>query len=246
MILGIDIGGSGIKGALVDLEVGSLTTDRYKLSTPQPATPLAVCGTLQELVMHFSYEGPVGCTFPAIVKNGVTWSAANVDEGWVGTDAAGLFSDTLGMPVTLVNDADAAGVAEVAHGAAKDRKGVVMIITLGTGVGSALVVDGQLVPNTELGHLEFKGHESAEDYMAARVRDDSKLSWSTWGKRVGAYLQHVERLFSPDLFVIGGGVSRKFERFAGYLKVNAEVVPARFENQAGIIGAAIQADLSRR
>lgn len=241
MILGIDIGGSGIKGALVDTDSGALVTERQKLATPQPSTPEAVCATVKDLVTQFAYDGAVGCTFPAIVKDGVTLSAANVDPQWIGTDAAALLSSALGLPVTVVNDGDAAGVAEITHGAAKGHLGVVLMLTFGTGVGSALFSKGVLVPNTEFGHLQFEGHESAEDFVAAKVREDEQLSWEAWGRRVGRYLQHLELLFSPDLFVIGGGVSRKFDRFSEFLAVRAPLLPAQFENQAGIIGAAMLA-----
>jgi polyphosphate glucokinase len=239
-ILGIDIGGSGIKGAPVNLEQGELAQDRHKISTPQPSTPEAVAGVVAELVRHFGYQGPIGCTFPAIVQHGVTLSAANVDQGWIGTNAEALFTRTTGLPVRVINDADAAGVAEMQFGAGKGRKGVVILLTFGTGIGSAIFTDGVLLPNTEFGHVQFRGKD-AEHRAAARIRDEEDLSWKEWGERVSDFLQYMEFLFSPDLFIIGGGVSKKFEKFGKYLQVRAEIVPAMLGNDAGIVGAAMAA-----
>lgn len=239
-ILGIDIGGSGIKGAPVDVETGALTADRFKILTPEPATPNAVAGVVAELVRHFDWDGPIGCTFPAVVRHGVVYSAANVDRSWIGVDGHELFNKTTGLPVTLLNDADAAGVAEMQFGAGKGHGGVVMLLTFGTGIGSALFTDGVLVPNTELGHLEFRGDE-AEHYAAARVRKEKSLSWHDWGRRVDHFLDYIDRLFSPDLIILGGGVSRKFEKFAEALSDAPNSVPAVLENQAGIVGAALVA-----
>ncbi len=237
---GIDIGGSGIKGAPVDLTTGSLAADRHRIPTPQPSTPDAVAEVVAQVVSHFGWEGPVGVTFPAVVTHGVTRTAANVDKSWIGTDAARLFSDAVGQPVTVVNDADAAGVAEVAFGAARDRGGVVIVTTLGTGIGSALVLDGRLVPNTELGHLEIDGVDAevrASD--AARERED--LSWEQWAQRLQRFYGHLEFLFSPDLFVVGGGVSKKSHKFLPLLDLQTEIVPAGLKNEAGIVGVAMLA-----
>jgi polyphosphate glucokinase len=239
-ILGIDIGGSGIKGAPVDIDTGALTADRHKILTPEPATPDAVARVVTELVHHFDWKGPVGCTFPAVVRRGVVYTAANVDKSWIGVDGHALFGEATGLPVTLLNDADAAGVAEMEFGAGKGEKGVVMLLTLGTGIGSALFVDGVLVPNTELGHLEFRGGE-AEHYAAARIRKEEKLSWHEWGKRVDKYIDYIDRLFSPDLVIVGGGVSRKWEKYQQAFSDTPNVMPAVMENQAGIIGAALVA-----
>lgn len=236
--LGIDIGGSGIKGAPVDVERGALTRDRYKILTPQPATPDAVAAVVAEVAGHFEWQGPIGCTFPGVVRRGVVYSAANVDKSWVGVDGDALFEKATGSPVTLLNDADAAGLAEMRFGAGKGRDGVVLLLTFGTGIGSALFVDGKLVPNTELGHLEFRGDE-AEHYAAARVRKEEKLSWHEWGRRVDRLLEHLDVVFSPDLFIVGGGVSRKFERFSEAIELDATVVSAELQNEAGIIGAAL-------
>ncbi|MBB6098739.1 polyphosphate glucokinase [Deinobacterium chartae] len=239
-ILGIDIGGSGIKGAPVRLADGSLALERHRIATPQPSSPQAVAAVVAQLVRHFDWHGPVGCTFPAIIKGGVAHSAANVDKAWIGTDAAALFAETTGCPVAVLNDADAAGVAEATHGAARGRQGTVLLLTFGTGIGSALLLDGKLVPNTELGHLELDGRE-AEAYASDRVREIEDLSWKNWGKRVSRYLRHLEFLFSPDLFVFGGGVSKKWDKFAPYLEVQTEIKPAVLRNEAGMVGAAMAA-----
>ena len=243
-VLGIDIGGSGIKGNLVHPDTGDLIGERQKISTPHPATPEAVAEVVAEMVAHFDYRGTVGATFPAIVKKGMTLSAANVDPSWIGTDAAALFERVAKRPFVVVNDADAAGIAEQAFGAARGRHGVVILLTFGTGIGSALLNDGVLVPNTEFGHLNFAGHDSVEDWAAASVKTGERLSWKEWAKRVDRFLVHLDRLFSPDLFVIGGGVSRKWEKYGEHFTVDVDLVPARFENEAGIVGAAMAA--SRR
>ncbi|MGW4028132.1 polyphosphate--glucose phosphotransferase [Streptomyces sp. NPDC004838] len=239
-VFGVDIGGSGIKGAPVDLERGELTQERHKVLTPHPATPDAVADGVAEVVRHFDWSGPVGITFPGVVTSGVTRTAANVDRGWVDKDASRLLSDRLGgVPVTVLNDADAAGVAEMTFGAGRGRKGTVMMLTLGTGIGSALFIDGRLVPNTELGHLELHGHE-AEKQASTKAKEDENLSWHHWAHRVQKYLAHLEMLFSPELFILGGGVSRKADKFIPHIEgVRAEIVPAELQNNAGIVGAAM-------
>ena len=239
-IMGIDIGGSGIKGAPVDIEQGKLITERHKIATPQPSTPEAVAEVVAQLVRHFDYHGPIGCTFPAVVQHGVTLSAANVDKSWIGANAQQLFADATGQPVCVLNDADAAGIAERACGAGKGRKVVVIMLTFGTGIGSAIFTEGVLLPNTEFGHVQVRGKD-AEHRAAARIRDEEDLSWKEWGARVNEFLQYMEMLFSPDLFIIGGGVSRKFDKFAKHLEVRAEIVPAQLGNDAGIVGAAMAA-----
>ncbi|MEO3975978.1 polyphosphate--glucose phosphotransferase [Streptomyces sp. CAU 1734] len=241
-VFGVDIGGSGIKGAPVDLERGDLAQERYKVLTPHPATPEAVADGVAEVVGHFGWSGPVGITFPGVVTGGITRTAANVDKGWVDIDAARLLGDRLGgASVTLLNDADAAGVAELTFGAGRGRKGTVMMLTLGTGIGSALFIDGRLVPNTELGHLELHGRE-AEKHASTKAREDEDLSWPHWAHRVQKYLAHLEMLFSPELFIIGGGVSRKAEKFLPHIEgIRAEIVPAELQNNAGIVGAAMAA-----
>ena len=242
-IFGVDIGGSGIKGAPVDLDKGDLAEERCKVLTPHPATPGGVADGVKQVVDHFGWTGPVGLTFPGVVTDGATIrTAANVDKSWVDVDARALFSERLGgMPVTVVNDADAAGVAEMNFGAGKNRRGTVILLTFGTGIGSAVFVDGRLVPNTELGHLELHGHE-AEKRASSKAKDDGELTWEHWAHRVQKYLQHVEMLFSPDLFIIGGGVSRKSHKFLPLIEgVEAELVPAQLQNNAGIVGAAMRA-----
>jgi polyphosphate glucokinase len=239
--IGIDIGGSGIKGAVVDLDDGAFIGDRHRIPTPHPATPEAVAEVVAEVVTALKADGPVGCTLPAVVRNGVAASAANIDDTWIGADAEQVIGQATGRRTTVLNDADAAGVAEQRFGAAQDRDGVVIVLTLGTGIGSAILIDGRLLPNTELGHLEIDGHD-AESRAAASVRESHDLSWHKWAKRLDRYLHHVEDLFSPDLFVLGGGVSKKHDRFVPLLTVDTAVVPATLRNRAGIVGAALRAD----
>ncbi|HEY2041616.1 MAG TPA: ROK family protein [Jatrophihabitans sp.] len=237
---GIDIGGSGIKGAIVDTRTGDLTTQRVRIATPKPSTPDNVAEVVVDLVKRANWTGTVGATFPAVIKSGVARSAANVDESWIGTDVDAVFSSATGLSVTVLNDADAAGLAEVRFGAAKGIDGVVILLTFGTGIGSALFVDGRLVPNTELGHLELDGHD-AEDRAAASVKDTQKMSYKQWAKRVQAYMAHVEALFSPDLFIVGGGVSKDSERWVPLLQLRTPIRPAQLLNNAGIVGAAMAA-----
>lgn len=240
-VLGIDIGGSGIKGNLVDVVSGALTAERFKIDTPQPSTPEAVAEVVAQMVTHFGHQGVVGCTFPAIVRRGVTLSAANVDKSWIGTDADALFEERTGLEFHVFNDADAAAIAEMEFGAGRGRRGVVLVLTFGTGIGSGMFVDGVLVPNTELGHLHFDGHAPVEAWAAARVRKDEDLTWEEWGQRVDRFLHHLDRIFSPDLFILGGGVSRKFDEWGHMLTTGVEAVPAQLENEAGIVGAALAA-----
>jgi polyphosphate glucokinase len=236
--LGIDVGGSGIKGAPVDVRKGKLLAERFRLETPHPATPQAVADTVGEVARHFAWHGPIGATMPGVVKDGTMLTAANIDKSWIGSNAAALFSQSTGSPVTVLNDADAAGIAEMRFGAGRGRMGVVIMITLGTGIGFAVFHDGVLLPNTELGHLEINGRD-AEETASARVREENDTSWKKWGKHVDAYLDKVDQLLWPDLIIIGGGVSRKAEKFFPYLNTRAELVPAQFENEAGIVGAAL-------
>ncbi|WP_019587084.1 polyphosphate--glucose phosphotransferase [Deinococcus apachensis] len=242
VILGIDIGGSGIKGAPVDTSSGKLTAERHRIPTPEGARPDAVKDVVAELVRHFGHQGPVGVTFPGIVQHGKTLSAANVDKGWIGLDADALFTQATGRDVTLINDADAAGLAEAQFGAGAGVSGVVMLLTFGTGIGSALIHDGILVPNTELGHLWLKGDREAEAWASDRARERDDLNWKQWAKRASTYLQHVEGLFSPDLFIIGGGISKKAEKWQEHVKTErTKLVPAALQNEAGIVGAAMMA-----
>jgi len=242
-ILGIDIGGSGIKGRLVDVERGELLGERHRIATPKPSTPAAVADVVARMVRHFNYSGPVGITFPAIVQHGVTLSAANVDPSWIGAPAQQIFAEATGLPVYVLNDADAAGVAEMTFGAGREfQQGVVILLTFGTGIGSAIFLDGKLLPNTEFGHvpMPMKGID-AEHYCSDKIRKELDLKWPAWAKRVDAYLKLMELLFSPDVFIIGGGVSKKFDKFAPYLQRRARIVPAQLLNEAGIVGAAMMA-----
>ncbi len=244
-ILGIDIGGTGIKGAPVDLEQGTFTEDRFRIPTPAGGSPGDIAQVVGEIAAHFDVSGPIGCTFPAVMQRGVALTAANVDNSWIGTDAEALFEHVVHRPVTVINDADAAGIAEVELGAGKGRHGTIMVITLGTGIGSALFTDGVLVPNTEFGHLDIRG-KAAETRASEKAREDQDMSWSKWAKHLNEVFAHIEALLCPDLFIIGGGVSKKSEKFLPLLKTRAEIVPAEMLNQAGIVGAARAAHRSVR
>ena len=239
-VLGIDIGGSGIKGAPVDLTTGLMITERLRIETPRKSTPKNVAAVVAEIVKHFADQigdGPIGITIPAVVTHGQTRSAANIDKSWIDCPAEKIFEETLGRDIYLVNDADAAGIAEVHYGAAKGHPGLVLLTTLGTGIGSALVYRGVLIPNTELGHLEIDGHD-AETQAAASVKDKLGLSYADYVPRLQRYYEVVEALFWPDLIVVGGGVSRKSEKFLPKLRLKTEIVPAKLLNTAGIVGAA--------
>ena len=242
-ILGIDIGGSGIKGAIIDRTTGQLLTERLKFATPSPATPAAVAETVMELIQALDFKGKlIGCGFPAIIMDGVAKSASNIDDSWVNIDVEKLLSKKTGCTVKVLNDADAAGIAEVSFGKAKGRKGVVLLITIGTGLGSALFVDGILVPNTELGHFHLRNQKVVvEKYASNAIRMEENLSWKAWTKRFNKYLARLERMFSPNLIILGGGTSKRFEFYGDMLEAKAEVVPAQFENEAGVIGAAMYA-----
>ncbi len=240
-ILGIDIGGSGIKGALINTENGKFLAERYRIPTPQPATPEVVAKTVAKVAQHFNWQGPVGCGFPALIPGGIVRNASNIDESWIGTDAIRLFTKTTGCATTVVNDADAAGLAEMKFGAGKGQKGVVILITIGTGLGTAMFTKGELLPNTEFGHIILKGM-IAEHYASDAAREEENLSWKKWAKRFNKYLLRLEELLWPDLIILGGGASKKSEKFMRYFTVGAKVVPARLLNHAGIIGAALSAE----
>jgi len=235
--LGIDIGGSGIKGAVVDLETGEFVTERHRIATPKPATPAAVADTVNEIVQGFRWSGPIGVGLPSVVQRGVARTAANIDDGWIGADAQALLSEVTGCPARVLNDADAAGLAEFRYGAGRHTEGVVLLLTLGTGIGSALFSDGVLVPNTELGHLIIDGVE-AEHFASDGVRKREGLDWPTWSARLSHVLQHYHRLWWPDLIILGGGVSKRHAHFVHLLEVDAPIVPAQLQNRAGIVGAA--------
>lgn len=242
--LGIDIGGTGMKAAPVDVATGRLLGERFRIPTPQPSTPEAMATVVRDLDRHFADitggSGPVGVAFPAVVRGGVVHSAANIDASWMGADAASAFSEAVGRPVVVVNDADAAGIAEMSFGAGRGRSGLVITLTLGTGIGSGMFMDGTLVPNTEFGHLEFRG-DSVERYAAASAMEREDLAWEDWADRVGEFLEMVDRLFSPDMVILGGGVSREPERWFHRIDTRFETVIASMANHAGVVGAAMAA-----
>lgn len=239
-ILGIDIGGTGIKGAPVNVTTGELLAKRYRLPTPEAAKPKAIANVVAEIARHFDWHGAIGCTVPSVVVQGVVCTAANIHKDWIGLDAAGLLRAKTNCPVKLINDADAAGLAEMAFGAGKGRNGTVIMVTLGTGIGVALFTHGVLLPNCEMGHIEIEGKD-AEMFATDRARREHGWSWKKWGRQVNRYLQRLEALLNPDLIIIGGGVSARHDKFFPELHTQAEVVPARFLNQAGIVGAALAA-----
>src|SRR5919205_707006 len=237
-VFGIDVGGSGVKGAPVDIQTGELLAERVRVKTPKPATPEAIVATAVEVVRRSGWEGPVGCGFPAVIKGGVVRTAANIDDANVGFDMQGQLEQELGAPVRVINDGDAAGLAEMRWGAGRGAEGVVLMLTLGTGIGSSLFVQGRLVPNTELGHIEVRGKDAehrASD--SARKRDD--LSWREYAERLDEYLHRIEDLLWPDLIVIGGGISKRSEKFLPLLTSRTKVVAAEMHNDAGIAGAAL-------
>lgn len=239
-LLGIDIGGTGIKGAPVDTRTGTMFGERMRIPTPQPATPAAVADVIATIAHDFAWTGPVGATFPAVIRRGVVETATNVDRSWIGTDAAALFSKATGSQATVINDADAAGIAEMEFGAGAHRTGTVLMVTLGTGIGTAVFHGGVLVPNMQFGHLEVRG-KSAELRASETVRERKGLSWKRWAKRLNEYFEQLESLVWPELIIIGGGVSKKADKFVPLLKTRAELVAATLRNDAGIIGAAIAA-----
>lgn len=239
-MLGIDIGGSGIKGAIVDANSGEFASERLRIDTPQPAKPAPVAEVVAEIAAQFNWSAAIGCTFPAIVQHGVTMTAANVDDAWIGTDARQLFENQTGNSVVVLNDADAAGIAEMRFGAGHGQAGLVVILTLGTGVGSSLFIDGRLVPNTEFGHLVIRG-KAAELRASDRARQAKGYSWKRWARVLSEHLQYLEFLISPDLFIIGGGVSKKSEKFLPLIDCKTKIVPAQLRNRAGIVGAALAA-----
>ena len=239
-VLGIDIGGSGIKGAPVDTDTGVMLAARYRIPTPQPSKPQPVAEVIAEIAEYFEWKGPIGAGFPAVVQDGVTMSAANVHKKWIKKDAAALITEVTGCETCVINDADAAGLAEMAFGAGRDRKGTVLIVTLGTGIGTAIFTDGYLLPNTEFGHMEIKG-EDAEVWTSDAARKREDLSWVEWASRLDVYLGTMEFLISPDIIILGGGVSKKHDKFIPLLNLQAEVVPAQLLNEAGIVGAALGA-----
>lgn len=241
-ILGIDIGGTGIKGALVDTESGALLADRFRIPTPASGKPKPIAEVVNDITRHFQYHGPIGCGFPAAVREGKILNAANISKKWIGVDADALFTAETQNPVHVLNDADAAGLAEMTFGAGRGRKGVVLIITIGTGLGTSLFTDGVLLPNVEMGHIEMGGKD-AESQASEAARERLGLSWPVWIKEFNRYLETMEHLLWPNLIILGGGAIKKQEKFFSQLKVGAEILPAQLSNEAGIIGAALAAHL---
>lgn len=240
-VLGIDIGGTGIKGAIVNVTTGELVSDRHRIPTPKGAKPDAVADVIAEMVAHFKWKGKVGCGFPTIISNGKARSTGNIDTSWLNVQVDELFLEKTGLNFTIANDADVAGLAEIKMGAGKDKKGVVILITIGTGLGSGLFVDGKLVPNVELGSVPYKSYERFEFFAADSVRKREELSFKEWGKRFNKFLKFTEQTFSPDLIILGGGVSKKLEKFKDELTISVPILQAKFKNNAGIIGAAMTA-----
>ncbi len=239
-ILGIDVGGSGIKGAPVDIATGELAAERLRIKTPKGAEPQPVADVVAEIAKSFNWSGPIGIGFPAPIKTGVAMMAANISEKWVGTNADELFTKTTGCPSTTVNDADAAGLAEIEFGAGRGQPGTVIMITLGTGIGTAIFHRGKLLPNTEFGHLDMKGKD-AEHRASDAIRQLEDLSWKKYAKRLNKYLAEMEKLFWPDLFIVGGGISKQSDKYIPLLRIETPVITAQFLNEAGIVGAALAA-----
>jgi len=242
IVLGVDIGGTGIKGALVDIKKGEMVTERFRLETPQPSTPENVAKTYKEIIKHFKWKGKVGVGFPAVIKNGISSTASNIHKDWIDTNVEKLLEKASGNKVVVLNDADAAGLAEMSFGEGKGVNGTVILITIGTGLGSAIFLDGNLLTNTEFGHIYLKGHSKvAEKYASNTARKSEELGWSDWGNRMEDYLGHLQFIFNPDLFILGGGASKKFEKFKDSIQIKTPVKTAKLLNEAGIIGAAVRA-----
>lgn len=237
-ILGIDIGGSGMKGGLVNIETGELITERHRIPTPASRKPEDMAKVFKELVNYFEYKGPVGCGFPTIIKHGVCKSVSNLNKGWLNLDTQKLFSDASGQPVTVINDADAAGYAVMNYGIGKNEQGLVIMITIGTGIGSGAFYNGKLIPNFELGQIPYKKYSKIEHWAADSIRKKEALSFKEWGKRVNTFLELVDVITCPDLIILGGGVSKHFDKYETQIKIETPVKPAILGNHAGIIGAA--------
>ena len=241
IVLGIDIGGSGIKGALVDTDAGKLVSERHRLETPQPATPANMAATVGRLVADFDYSGPIGCCFPSVIIDGMALTAGNIDKSWRGTHVDAEFERATGLPFVVLNDADAAGIAEMRLGAGTGLQGMVIMITIGTGLGSGVFYNGRLIPNIELGHMPGKDGEPIERYASNSARKLNDLSYEEWGPRFNYFLERVARVFTPDHYILGGGASKKYSLFADTIKVPTKIHVAHFRNEAGIVGAAVAA-----
>lgn len=240
-ILGIDIGGSGIKGAPVNIETGELLTERYRVDTPKPSKPGQIAESVKELVEYFDWKGPVGCGFPTVIHQGKSVARGNIHKSWKGIQVDELFSSYTGLPFTVINDADAAGLAEMTYGAGRGKMGLVIMVTIGTGLGTGVFFNGQLIPNFELGRIYYKNGELIEYFASDAARQKEDLNYKTWGKRFNKFLKHVVRIFSPDLFILGGGASKKYDKFSDQITIDVPVLIAESENDAGIIGAAVAA-----
>ncbi|WP_299320859.1 polyphosphate--glucose phosphotransferase [uncultured Maribacter sp.] len=238
-LLGIDVGGSGIKGALVNSETGEMISERHRIPTPIPRTPEAMTDVIAQIVKHFDYKGKVGCGFPTIIKNGVCKATGNLDKSWLGVNVEELLEKKTGLDFTVINDADAAGYATMNYGTGKGKKGFVVMITIGTGLGSGAFLDGRLIPNFELGQIPYKGYSKIEKWAAGSAKDREGLSYKKWGKRFNTFLEYVELIVSPDLIILGGGASKDFDEFKSKIKIDTKVIPAALQNHAGIIGAAV-------
>ena len=239
-VLGIDVGGSGIKGAPVDTDTGNLLAERIRIKTPQDAEPKPVADIVANIAKAFNWNGPIGIGFPAPIKAGVAMMAANISDKWIGTNADDLFTKTTGCDCTMINDADAAGLAEMKFGAGRNQMGTVIMLTLGTGIGTAIFYQGHLLPNTEFGHLDILGRD-AEQRVSDAARQRDELTWKKYAKRLNRYLKEMEKLFWPDLFIVGGGISKESQRYLPLLRIRTPIIPAQLLNQAGIVGAALAA-----
>ncbi|HMO39838.1 MAG TPA: ROK family protein [Saprospiraceae bacterium] len=241
-ILGVDVGASGIKGAVIDVHTGTLRSERLRFPTPDPSLPAAVAATFAALVTQINWEGPIGCGFPSIIRQGVAYTASNIDKSWIGANVATLFQQQTGREVYVLNDADAAGMAEMRFGKGKGQMGTIILVTIGSGLGTAVFVNGSMIPNTELGHLYLPGHKRvAEFYASNNAKKRDNLSWMEWAKRFDEYLVHLEVLFSPDLFILGGGTSKYFDLYKECFTVVTPITPAELLNSAGMVGAAAYA-----
>ncbi|MFS4467142.1 polyphosphate--glucose phosphotransferase [Maribacter sp. 2210JD10-5] len=237
-VLGIDIGGSGIKGAIVNVETGEMLTERHRIRTPKDRTPEDMTNVVSEIITHFDYKGKVGCGFPTVIKKGVCKSPGNLDPSWLGVDVEALLEQKTGLDFTVINDADAAGYATMTYGIGKGEKGLVVMITIGTGLGSGAFLDGRLIPNFELGQIPYKNYKKIELWAAGSAKEREDLSYKEWGKRFNKFLRYVDLIIAPDLIILGGGASKDFDEFKDYITIETKVIPAELKNQAGIIGAA--------
>jgi polyphosphate glucokinase len=240
-VLGIDVGGTGIKGAIVNVETGELISEKYRIPTPKGAKPQDIADEVAEITSHFNWKGKIGCGFPAIISHGVALSSGNIHKSWRGTNAEELFSQRTGLKFKVANDADVAGLAEMTFGVGKDRQGLVFMITIGTGIGSGAFYNGELLPNFELGTLPYKKYKHIEHYAADSARKRDNLSYEEWGMRFNKFLKIIELMFSPDLIILGGGASKKINKYRDQLTIKTRILPAKFENNAGIVGAALTA-----